>query len=130
MLGGENYGPAHVNDMRGGVDSSGEIIAWDSEIWSLTKGGRPNATTPGNIISGALAGFPTPPFVPAAASPVKTFSNHGHAATPYVAVWVGSPCWGSGNVSSHRVLIHSVYSPLFARPLRPPDRLQTTIASS
>ena len=45
-------------DMRAGVDSNGQIVAWDSEIWSLTKGNRPNANTPGNIITGALVGFP------------------------------------------------------------------------
>src|SRR5882724_8083501 len=129
MLAGENYGPAHVNDMRAGVDSSGQIVAWDSEIWSLTKGGRPNATTPGNIISGALAGFPTPPFVPAAATPVTTFSNNGNAAPPYVTGCVGSACGGTGNVSSQRVLNHSIESPFFTGPLRSPDRLQNTFAN-
>src|SRR5947207_1165145 len=33
MLGGEHYGPAHVMDMRAGVDAGGQIVAWDSEIW-------------------------------------------------------------------------------------------------
>ncbi len=66
MTAGESYGPAHVMNMSAGVDSSGQIIAWTYEGWSLAKGNRPNATTPGNVISGALAGFPTPPLAPAA----------------------------------------------------------------
>jgi CO/xanthine dehydrogenase Mo-binding subunit len=115
--------------MRAGVDNSGQIVAWDSEIWSLTKGGRPNATTPGNIITGALVGFPTPPLVPAAATPVTTFSNNGNAAPPYVTGCVGSACGGTGNVSSQLVLNHSIESPFFTGPLRSPDRLQNTFAN-
>ncbi|MBI3471414.1 MAG: molybdopterin-dependent oxidoreductase, partial [Candidatus Solibacter usitatus] len=69
MTGGENYGPAYVVDLKAGLDDKGQIIAWDYESWTLSKGGRPNATTPGNIITGALAGFATPALVPARGNP-------------------------------------------------------------
>jgi hypothetical protein len=72
MAAGENYGPAFVIDLRAGLDEKGQIIVWHHEAWTLTKGGRPNANTPGNIITGALAGFATPPVVPARANPPTT----------------------------------------------------------
>jgi CO/xanthine dehydrogenase Mo-binding subunit len=130
MVAGESYGPAHVMNMNAGVDASGQIIVWTYEGWSLAKGNRPNATTPGNIISGALAGFPTPALVPAAATPPKTYSNNGNAAAPYVTGAVaGNPPAGTGNVASQQVLSHSIASPFFTGPLRSPDRLQNTFAN-
>ena len=130
MAAGESYGPAYVVNVNAGVDSSGQLIVWTYEGWSLTKGNRPTATTPGNIISGALAGFPTPPLVPAAAEPPKTFSNNGNSAANYVSgVVAGNPPGGTGTVASQRVLEHSIASPFFTGPLRSPDRLQNTFAN-
>jgi nicotinate dehydrogenase subunit B len=130
MVTGESYGPAHVASMSAGVDRNGQIIVWTYEGWSLTKGNRPNATTPGNIVSGALAGFPTPPLVPATAAPPKTFSNNDNSAANYVTGAVaGNPPGGTGNVASQQVLVHSIASPFFTGPLRSPDRLQNTFAN-
>jgi CO/xanthine dehydrogenase Mo-binding subunit len=130
MRAGESYGPAHVMNMNAGVDSSGQMIVWTYEGWSLAKGNRPNATTPGNILSGALAGFPTPPLVPAAATPPRTFGNNGNMAAPYLSGAVaGNPPAGTGNVASQQVLNHSIASPFFTGPLRSPDRLQNTFAN-
>jgi CO/xanthine dehydrogenase Mo-binding subunit len=130
MAAGESYGPAYVVKLNAGVDSRGQLIAWTYEGWSLTKGNRPNATTPGNIISGAMAGFPTPPLVPAAATPPKTFSNNGNSAANYVTGAVaGNPPGGTGTVASQQVLEHSIASPFFTGPLRSPDRLQNTFAN-
>ncbi len=129
MLWADHYGPAHVMDMRAGLDSSGQIVAWDHEGWTLTKGNRPNATTPGNIVSGALAGFPTPPLVPAQATPPATFSNNSNAASAYVTGCAGATCGGTGTVGSQRVLVHTIDSPFFTGPLRSPDRLQNTFAN-
>ena len=130
MAAGESYGPAQVMNMNAGVNSSGQLIAWTYEGWSLTKGNRPNATTPGNIISGALAGFPTPPLVPAAATPPRTFANNGNAAAAYLSgVVAGNPPGGTGNVASQLVLTHSIASPFFTGPLRSPNRLQNTFAN-
>src|SRR5207244_2418824 len=105
----------------------GYLTAWDYEGWTLSKGGRPNANTPGNIISGALAGFPTSAVTAAAARPPTTFSNNSNAAPPYITgVVAGNLPGGQGNVASQRVLVHTVASPFFTGPLRSPDRLQNT----
>lgn len=130
MAAGESYGPAHVMNLNAGVDSSGQMIVWTFEGWSLTKGNRPNAANPGNIISGALAGFPTPRLVPAAAAPPRTFSNNGNAAANYITGAVaGNPPGGTGTVASQQVLTHTIASPFFTAPLRSPDRLQRTFAN-
>lgn len=130
MTSGESFGPAHVMNMNAGVDATGQLIAWTYEGWSLEKGDRPTATVPGNIISGALAGFPTPPVVPAAATPPTSFSNNVNAAAAYVTgVVAGKPPGGTGTVASQKVLSHLVASPFFTGPLRSPDRLQNTFAN-
>jgi CO/xanthine dehydrogenase Mo-binding subunit len=130
MAAGESYGPAQVMNMNAGVDSSGQIIAWTYEGWTQSKGNRPNATTPGNIISGALAGFPTPALVPAAATPPRTFSNGSNTASNYLTgVVAGNPPGGTGKVASQQVLTHSIASPFFTGPLRSPNRLQNTFAN-
>jgi CO/xanthine dehydrogenase Mo-binding subunit len=130
MIAGESFGPPHVMNLRAGLDGSGQIVTWDYEGWTLSKGNRPAAATPGNIISGALAGFPTPPVTPAAGRPPTTFGNNGNTAPPYITGVVGTnPPGGQGNVASQRVRVHTVASPFFTGPLRSPDRLQNTFAN-
>jgi CO/xanthine dehydrogenase Mo-binding subunit len=129
MTAGENYGPAHVMDMSAGLDTNGQVLTWNYEGWTLSKGGRPSAAAPGNIISGALAGFPTPAFTPAAATPPTTFSNNGNTAPAYVTGAVNGAAGGTGNVASQRVLVHTIESAFFTGPLRSPDRLQNTFAN-
>ena len=117
-------------NLNAGVDAIGQMIVWTYEGWTLTKGNRPNATTPGNIISGALAGFPTPPLVPAAAKPPESFANNNNAAAAYLnGAVAGKPPGGTGTVASQQVLTHSIASPFFTGPLRSPDRLQNTFAN-
>jgi CO/xanthine dehydrogenase Mo-binding subunit len=130
MTSADAFGPAHIASLKAGVDATGQLIAWSFEGWSLEKGDRPNATTPGNIISGALAGFPTPPLVPAAAKAPTTFSNNTNAAAAYITGAVaGKPAGGTGTVASQKVLSHLVASPFFTGPLRSPDRLQNTFTN-
>src|SRR5207247_1054746 len=88
-----------------------------------------NATTPGNIISGALAGFATPAFSPAAATRPTNFGNNGNSASSYGSGCVGSSCGGTGTIRSERVLTHTIESPFFTGPLRSPARLQNTFAN-
>src|SRR5215471_6239150 len=126
---GENYGPPYVIDLRAGLDDQGRIVVWDREAWTVSKGNRPNEQNPGNIITGALAGFPTPRLVPAAANPPATYSNNSNAASSYGAGLVGGKSGGTGNVQSERVLTHTVASPFFTGPLRAPARLQNTFAN-
>jgi nicotinate dehydrogenase subunit B len=125
----ENYGFAYAIDQRAGVSADGTIIAWDHEAWFASLGGRPGYETPGNVVTGMLAGFPTAPFRPAqAAEPAGQFSNGSNAAPSYVSGRVARNAGGAGTIASERVLVHTVRSPFFTGPLRSPARLQNTFA--
>ena len=126
----ENFGNAFVIDQRAGLDASGTIVAWDYEAWSPALGGRPGYDSPGNVVTGWLAGF-----VPAAAAPrtpapppTTPLSNNLNTAPSYVAGCAGGACNGTGTVRSERVLSHRVVSPFFTGPLRAPERFQNTFA--
>jgi CO/xanthine dehydrogenase Mo-binding subunit len=125
----ENYGLAYVIDQRVGLDAAGNIIAWDCESWLPTLGGRPGYETPGNVITGTLAGFEPASVAPRApAPPPAAFNNGSNAAPSYVAGCAGGRCGGTGRVKSERVLTHTFRSPFFTGPLRSPSRLQNTFA--
>lgn len=126
----ENYGVAYVIDQRVGLDATGNIIAWDHESWSPTLGGRPGYTTPGNVITGTLAGFQPAAFAPRTPAPEPTgaFNNGSNAAPSYVRGRVGDAAGGTGTIASERVLTHTIRSPFFTGPLRSPSRLQNTFA--
>ena len=129
MTGGEHYGNSYVIDLTAGLDAQGRILAWDYEGWSTTRGNRPNATSPGNIITGYLVGFPSPGIVPAAAAQPTTFGNNSNTASNYGSGCVATSCGSTGTVRSERILSHSVDSPFFTGPLRSPARLQNTFAN-
>jgi nicotinate dehydrogenase subunit B len=111
------------------VDANGNIVAWDYEAWFASLGGRPGNSTPGNVVTGMLAGFSPAPFSPRAATdPGGRFNNGSNAAPSYVVGRVGGTAGGAGVVTSERVLTHTVASPFFTGPLRSPSRLQNTFA--
>ncbi|HWW85389.1 MAG TPA: molybdopterin cofactor-binding domain-containing protein, partial [Vicinamibacterales bacterium] len=126
----ENYGFAYVIDQKVGIDRDGNIAAWDYEGWSPSLGGRPGYDTPGNVITGLLAGFQAAPFTPRSPAPDPTarFSNGSNAAPSYVAGCVNGQCGGAGTVKSERILSHTVLSSFWTGPLRSPSRLQNTFA--
>ncbi|HUE90012.1 MAG TPA: molybdopterin cofactor-binding domain-containing protein [Vicinamibacterales bacterium] len=126
----ENYGFAFVIDQRVGLGADGAIVTWDSESWSPTRGGRPGGSSPGNVVTGMLAGFRTPPFTgrTPAPAPQGAFNNGSNAVPSYVVGRVGGAAGGTGLVASERVLSHTVESPFFTGPLRSPRRLQHTFA--
>jgi nicotinate dehydrogenase subunit B len=129
MAWGENYGAACVIDQRAGLDATGTIVAWECEPWSVSLGGRPGYDHPGNVITGALAGYPPQTVAPQAASqPTGELRNGNNAVPSYVVGCVGSKCGGTGSIRSERVLTHTVKSPFFTGPLRSPLRLQNTFA--
>jgi len=129
MAWGENYGFAFVMDERAGLDSQGNIIAWDHESWSANLGNRPGYTTPGNVITGTLAGFSPEPFQARSPAPEpRAYTNNSNGVPSYVAGNVGGKPQGSGTVKSERSLTHNIPSPLFTAPLRSPARLQNTFA--
>ena len=76
----ENYGYAYVIDLRVGLDAAGTIVAWDCESWYAARGGRPGYGTPGNVVTGVLAGFEPAAFSPNAAP--RRHRRSTTAATP------------------------------------------------
>jgi nicotinate dehydrogenase subunit B len=125
----ENYGFAYAIDQRAGLSADGTITVWDHEAWFASLGGRPGYETPGNVVTGMLAGFATAPFRPAqAAEPAGEFRNGSNAAPSYVTGRVARHAGGAGTIVSERVLTHTIRSPFFTGPLRSPSRLQNTFA--
>ena len=125
----ENYGYAYVIDQRLGLDSNGQIVAWDHEAWFPVLGSRPRGATPGNVVTGFLAGFePATVTASTPASEPRDYRNRSNAAPSYVAGCVGGRCGGTGKITSERVVTHTVRSPFFTGPLRSPSRLQNTFA--
>jgi CO/xanthine dehydrogenase Mo-binding subunit len=125
----ENYGFAYTIDQRAGISADGTITSWDHEAWFPSLGGRPGYETPGNVVTGMLAGFAPAPFRPAqAAEPTGEFRNGSNAAPSYVSGRVARHAGGAGTIASERVLTHTVRSPFFTGPLRSPSRLQNTFA--
>jgi CO/xanthine dehydrogenase Mo-binding subunit len=126
----ENFGNAFVIDQRAGLDASGTIVAWDYEAWSPALGGRPGYDSPGNVVTGWLAGFTPAAAAPRTPAPAPTtpLNNNLNTAPSYVTGCVGGVCRGTGTVRSERVLSHRVVSPFFTGPLRAPERFQNTFA--
>jgi nicotinate dehydrogenase subunit B len=126
----ENYGLAFVIDQQVALDGNGTIVAWDYEAWSPTLGGRPGGNTPGNVVTGRLAGFAPAAFTPRVPAPAPQggFANGSNTVPSYVTGCIGTNCGGTGTVASQRVLSHTVESPFLTGPLRSPARLQNTFA--
>ena len=82
----ENFGLVFVIDQRVGLDAAGNIIAWDYESWSPTRGGRPGYTLPGNhghgLSSRVSAGAICAAVAGAAAD--RPVGNGSNAAPSYV----------------------------------------------
>jgi nicotinate dehydrogenase subunit B len=124
----ENYGFAYVIDQRAAIDEHGAIVAWDYEAWFPSLGGRPGYESPGNVVTGRLAGFqPAMVSARAAATPTR-FANGSNAAPSYVSGCAGGTCGGTGTIKIERVLTHTIASPFHTGPLRSPSRLQNTFA--
>jgi nicotinate dehydrogenase subunit B len=126
----ENFGLPFLINQRAGVDASGAIVAWDYEGWTATRGGRPGYQTPGNVVTGTLAGFRPAAFTARSPAPAPTdaLDNGENTAPSYVAGRVGTEVRGAGIVKSERVLMHRIQSPFFTGPLRSPERMQNTFA--
>jgi nicotinate dehydrogenase subunit B len=126
----ENFGLAFVVDQRVGLDSVGNIIAWDYEAWSPVRGGRPGHTQPGNQVTGFLTGFQPIAFVPRSPAPAPTgpLANGQNVVPSYVSGTIGGVSGGTGTVKSERMLARVVESPFWTGPLRSPNRLQNTFA--
>jgi CO/xanthine dehydrogenase Mo-binding subunit len=131
MTGGEHYGHPMVSNEKVGLDANGTIIAWDYENVLMQHGeGAAIGNLPGNGIPGALAGFPTAKVVPTTTPPPNptSYSNFSNAVPSYVTGSINGVSFGTGIVTSQRVLNRVVESPLWTAWLRSPDRLQNTFA--
>ena len=125
----ESYGNAFVLDERAALDADGNVIAWEHESWMPVLGNRPGATTPGNIITGFLAGFQPDAFAARSPAPEPTrYDNSVNTIPSYVAGVVGGSSNGTGKIASERVSVHNVVSPFWTGPLRSPACLQNTFA--
>lgn len=125
----ENFGNAFLMEQRAGLDAQGNIIAWDHESWSPSLGNRPGTGSPGNVITGFLAGFNPDPFTSRSnPPPPANFNNNSNGIPSYMAARFGGVTKGAGTVASERVLLHAVVSPFWTGPLRSPARLQNTFA--
>ena len=125
----ENYGLAFVIEERAALDRNGTIVAWHSEGWSPTLGGRPGPNNPGNQVTGLLAGFEPQPFQPRTPAPApNAFSNNDNAVPNYVTGLVNGKTEGTGTIATQRVVSHSVRSVFLTGPLRAPARIQSTFA--
>jgi len=126
----ENFGLAFVVDQRGGLDRDGNIVAWDYEAWSATRGGRPGYGQPGNQVTGFLAGFQPAAFTPRSPAPPPNgpFANGQNVVPSYVTGSRNGVSGGTGTVKSERMLSRVVESPFWTGPLRSPNRLQNTFA--
>jgi CO/xanthine dehydrogenase Mo-binding subunit len=129
----ENYGVPFVIDQRIAIDANGDIIAWDYESWSAELGGRPgnpNPMNPASVVTGMLAGFEPPAFVPRSPAPDPTgsFQNRRNDVPSYLAGCIGGNCGGTGTIKSERLLSHIGRSLFWTGPLRSPNRLQNTFA--
>ncbi len=127
----ENFGnAAFLMDERAGLDTQGNIIAWESRglVPDSGKSARESGT-PGNVITGFLAGFQPDVFNPRSPAPAPAaFNNNSNGVPSYVAGRVGGASKGAGTVKGERVLVHNVVSPFWTGPLRSPARLQNTFA--
>jgi len=124
----ENYGNAYVMEERAGLDAKGDIIAWEHESWTPSKGNRPGTGTPGNVVTGMLLGFNAQPFAPAPAQEPRAYNNNSNGIPSYFAGRVGGKAQGTGKIASEKSLVHNVVSPFWTGPLRSPARLQNTFA--
>jgi nicotinate dehydrogenase subunit B len=124
----ENFGNAWTIDERAGLDAQGNIIAWEHESWSPGLGNRPGPGTPGNVITGMLAGYQPAPFSPGLGAPPRAYNNNSNGIPSYVTGRVNGSNGGTGTIKSEKVLVHNVESPFWTGPLRSPARLPNTFA--
>jgi len=113
----ENYGQPYTIGLRGGLDASGKVAAWDYTAWTASRGGRPGP--PANLASGILLGFPENAL---AASPPQTPTQPPNFVD-------GSNSGPSYVIPSQRLVTHTGVHSFLAGPLRSPARIQNTFAN-
>jgi CO/xanthine dehydrogenase Mo-binding subunit len=114
-LGWDNYGPAHVADVRAAIDAGGKIVAYEYEGWQHNWSGVETASQ--------LAGTPAAEWPSAAVQQVSALNcggmyaipnvrllNHQIAALDYLkAAWLRSPLDLSFSFASEQTLDELAY---------------------
>ena len=115
----ENYGVAQVSDQRAAIDRSGTIVAWDSESWSPTRGGRPGQARPGIWSPARWPGSSRRHSSRGVRRPRQRHSPTTATPCPsYVTGTVNGRAGGTGTIAAQRVVTHNVRSTFFTGPLR------------
>ena len=117
----EHYGQPVVVQMKGGLDASGNLVAWDYNGWIASRGGR----------RAGRRGEPAdrlPGRADAAGDPAggARFPPLGSDSSNTVAGYLQDE---DGTVPNARVVTRTVDSPFFTGPLRSPARIQNTFVN-
>ena len=118
----EHYGQPVVVQMKGGLDASNNLVAWDYNGWIASRGGRPGNIGAANLPTGFLVGLTLPATRPAA----PRFPPLGSDSSNTVAGYLQDE---DGTVPNARVIMRTVDSPFFTGPLRSPARIQNTFVN-
>ena len=118
----EHYGTPMIMTIRGGLDASGNLIAWDFENLQASKGGRPGNVGAANLPTGQLIGLRLAPRTAQAPSALPLGADNSNTEAGYLKD-------EEGLVPNARVVAKTVDSPFFTGPLRSPARIQNTFAN-
>ncbi len=118
----EHYGNPMVMKVKAGLDADGDLIAWDYESISASRGGRPGNIGAANLPTGALIGLTLAPVRATA----PTFPPLGADTSNTEAGYLKDE---EGLVPNARVIAKTVSSQFFTGPLRSPARIQNTFAN-
>jgi nicotinate dehydrogenase subunit B len=112
----ENYGQAMSMQANAGLDTDGNIQAWQYTATAAGRGNRPSAGNAGNLPTGGMIGLQpqsqgkiAPPLPP-------TGPDSSNAANQY-------------NIPRSQVITNTVPSRFFTGPMRSPNRIQNTFAN-
>ena len=118
----EHYGTPMVMKLKGGLDATGNLTAWDYEGWQAARGGRPGNVGAANLPTGYLIGLRLPARNITAPRLPPLGADNSNTEAGYLLD-------EEGLLENARVISHTVDSPFFTGPLRSPARIQNTFAN-
>jgi nicotinate dehydrogenase subunit B len=118
----EHYGTPMIMRARGGLDASGNLVAWDYESLQAARGGRPGNVGAANLPTGHLVGLSLAPRRAQAPAFPPLGADNSNTEAGYLPD-------EEGLVKNARVVAKTVDSWFFTGPLRSPARIQNTFAN-